>query len=221
MSLPALKTVNGSLTIKSTSARLDCSQFIAAKELGKIKGEVICKCGPQSFHCTGTRWECRTSPEPANPLARKTELKRTTDLPVPMNATSSSGSSSLSNAMLGLVISIIIAAIFIIAGILFSFRKNAKATMCNLFARVKPQKNESRWPRHGAELSSGGLYDKTELSAAQLEFRELQTRERPGELVPNWGPGCDIHELHTWERLGELDSMAIMACPRINMHARI
>jgi hypothetical protein len=123
--------------------------------------------------------------------------------------------------MLGLVISIIIAVIFIIAGILFSFRKNAKATMWNLFAGVKPQKNEGRWPRHGAEQSSGGLYDKTELSAAQLEFRELQTRERPGELVPNWGPGCDIHELHTWERLGELDSMAIMACPRINMHARI
>jgi hypothetical protein len=86
---------------------------------------------------------------------------------------------------------------------------------------VKPQKNEGRWPRHRAQLSSGGLYDKTELSAAQLEFRELQTRERPGELVPNWGPGCDIHELHTWERPGELDSMAIMACPRINMHARI
>ena len=45
-----------------------------------------------------------------------------------------------------------------------------------------------------AELSSGAHYENAEMEV--LERRgEFLTLERRGELAPNWGPGCDIHEL--------------------------
>jgi hypothetical protein len=45
-----------------------------------------------------------------------------------------------------------------------------------------------------AELSPGAHYDNAEMEV--LERRgEFLTLERRGELAPNWGPGCDIHEL--------------------------